>query len=165
MRPTVNVFLVDDDQLFLEALQHYLSTAEKVNINTRNFTNGEECIEHLKENPDVIILDYYLNASSPKALNGIEVMKKIKASHPNIPVVILSAQDNIEVAMDTIKHGAFDYVSKSESALIKIKNIIANVATNSQSTINLNKKLSLYRTINIVIIIILILLFIVSRML
>lgn len=159
---SVTVFLVDDDQMFIEALKHYLS--DNPNIKPRDFLTAEDCLNHLEEGPNVIILDYYLNSTVPNAMNGIEALKKIKATHPHIPIVILSAQDNIEIAMETIKYGAFDYVSKSESALVKIKNIINNVANSSESTNKLNKKLSLYKTINISIIILLILLFVISRM-
>lgn len=162
-RHSVTVYLVDDDQMFLEALQHYLSEGGPHEIKTRTFSTGEACLEELHHNPDAVILDFYLNSADPNAMNGIEVLKRIKSSKPHIPVIMLSAQDNIEVAMETMKHGAFDYVSKSESALVKIKNILSNMASSTASTTRLNKKLSLYRTINIAIIVILILLFIVSR--
>lgn len=160
----VKVFLVDDDMLFLESIRHFLSE-QKFDADIQTFSTGEECVEHLPEKPDIIVLDYYLSAGAgQKSLNGMEVLKKIKATYPEIRVIILSAQDNIEVAMDTMKHGAYDYVSKSESALVKIRNIVSNYANNRKTAQELNKKLSYYKKINIVIIVIIVILFIISRL-
>lgn len=159
----VKVFLVDDDIFFLESLNHFLSSQD-FQAEIKTFTSGEDCLASLEEKPDVVVLDYYLTSGkNDKSLNGMEVLKRIKSTYPEIRVIILSAQDNIEVAMETMKAGAYDYVSKSESALVKVRNIVGNYATNRKTAIELNKKLSYYKTINIVIIVVIIVLFLVSR--
>ena len=56
-------------------------------------------MENLSHNPEVIILDYLLNGIVKNAMNGIETLDKIKAFNPDIPVVMLSSQDKIEVAV------------------------------------------------------------------
>ena len=59
-------------------------------------------------------------------MNGIETLDKIKAINPDIPVVMLSSQDKIDVAISCMHHRAFDYVVKSETAFMRLqKNITA----------------------------------------
>jgi DNA-binding NarL/FixJ family response regulator len=83
-------------------------------------------VENLSHNPDVIILDYHLNGIDKNAMNGIETLDKIKALKPDIPVVMLSSQDKIDVAISCMHHRAFDYVVKSETAFLRLqKNITA----------------------------------------
>ncbi len=78
--------------------------------------------------PDVIILDYYLNGLDANAMNGIEILDKIKAYNSDIPVIMLSSQDKIEVAIECMHHRAFDYVVKSETAFMRIQRIINSIS-------------------------------------
>ncbi|MFZ3275029.1 MAG: response regulator, partial [Lutibacter sp.] len=87
----------------------------------------ELCMENLSNKPDVIILDYYLDGVDVNAMNGMETLDKIKASNPNIPVVMLSSQDKIDIAISCMHHGAFDYVVKSETAFIRLQKIITAI--------------------------------------
>lgn len=78
-------------------------------------------------NPDVIILDYQLDGIDPTAMNGITTLDKIRSINPHIPVVMLSSQDKIEVAVDCMHHKAFDYVVKSETAFMRLKQVITRI--------------------------------------
>ncbi len=118
-------FLVDDDALFLKSLE--IDFAQNTESNIMTFATGELCLENISQNPDVIILDYYLNSIDINAINGIETLDRIKASNPLIPVIILSSQDKIDVAVKCMKHNAFDYVVKSETAFIRLKKIISTI--------------------------------------
>ena len=60
-------------------------------------------------------------------MNGIETLDKIKEFNPAIPVVILSSQDKIEVAVNCMHHKAFDYVVKSETAFFRLKKDIKSI--------------------------------------
>ena len=84
-------------------------------------------MKHLSHNPDVIILDYHLDGIDKYAMNGIETLDKIKAFNPDIPVVMLSSQDKIDVAINCMQHRAFDYVVKSETAFVRLQKIITTV--------------------------------------
>jgi DNA-binding NtrC family response regulator len=122
----IHVFIVDDDMLFLKLLKNdFLQYPE---YETTSFATGELCLEKLNELPDVIILDYYLNGLDIHAMNGIEILDKIKAYNPDIPVIMLSTQDKIEVAIECMHHRAFDYVVKSETAFMRIQRIINSIA-------------------------------------
>ncbi len=121
----VKLFLVDDDALFLKSLE--IEFLQHVDFTIETFTTGERCLEHLSHNPDVIILDYHLNGIDKNAINGIETLEKIKAFNPDIPVVMLSSQDKIDVAINCMHHKALDYVVKSETSFIRLQKIITSL--------------------------------------
>lgn len=122
----VKVFLVDDDALFLKSME--ISFLVEGNFFVETFASGEACIARLSTSPDIIILDYLLNGIDKNAMNGIETLDKIKLFNPGIPVIMLSAQDKIEVAVDCMHHKAFDYVVKSETAFVRLQKIIATIS-------------------------------------
>jgi two-component system OmpR family response regulator len=128
-----SVFLVDDDKMFLSSLKHELTEKFK-GIRFETFINGEDCLKHIDQSPDLVVLDYYLTKGSPEGMNGIEVLKEIKSFHPDTEVIILSAQDKLEVAANAIKHGAFEYVTKSESAFVRLYNTIKKALNNMEAS-------------------------------
>jgi DNA-binding NtrC family response regulator len=123
----MSIFLVDDDKMFLTPLKHVLLEKIKPEIEITTFSDGEECVKRLDEKPDIVILDYYLNGANPEAMNGIDVLRHIKDESKETMVLMLSAQDNVEVAAHCVKHGAYDYVTKSESAFIRVENSVNNI--------------------------------------
>lgn len=118
----IKVFLVDDDAVYLKLLEIEFMEFPIYKVST--FHTGEECLKHLDENPDVIILDYLLDGVEKTAMNGIITLDKVKEYDPDIPVVMLSSQDKIEVAVDCMRHRALDYVVKSETAFLRLQKII-----------------------------------------
>jgi len=119
------LFLVDDDALFLKSLEiEFTDNTESV---IKTFPTGELCLENISQNPDVIILDYHLNGIDKNAINGLETLDKIKTANQTIPVVMLSSQDKIEVAVNCMKHQAFDYIVKSETAFIRLQKTITTI--------------------------------------
>ncbi len=132
------VFLVDDDAVFLKllAIDFQLQTDLKV----FTFETGEKCIESLELQPDLIILDYHLDGVEKGVMNGIETLDKIKAFNENIPVIMLSSQDKIEVAVDCMHHKAHHYIVKSETSFLKLQNNIQSIFNFKQ----IEKKLNWY---------------------
>ncbi len=122
---THTVFLVDDDSAHTQMLKDHLSS--KLNVHLTTFSSGEDCLNNLHQKPDVVVLDYHLNSTKKEAQNGLEILKKLKAASPETEVIMLSSQDKIEVAVEIMKHGAFDYVIKGESAFVRTQNIILNI--------------------------------------
>ena len=121
----IKLFLVDDDPLFLKTLEiEFLDHADFI---VETYSTGELCLEHLTHSPDVIILDYHLDGIVKNAMNGIETLDKIKGFNPDIPVVMLSSQDKIDVAINCMHHRAFDYVVKSETAFLRLQKIITTI--------------------------------------
>jgi two-component system, OmpR family, response regulator len=121
----IKLFLVDDDAVFLKSLE--IEFLQHADFAIETYATGELCIENLSHNPDVIILDYHLDGINKNAMNGIQTLDKIKASNPDISVIMLSSQDKIEVAVNCIHHRAFDYVVKSETAFTRLQKIITTI--------------------------------------
>ena len=121
----IKVFLVDDDALFLKSLE--MEFLRHTDFAVETFSTGEQCLQNLFNTPDVIILYYHLSGIDKNAMNGIETLDKIKAFHPHIPVVMLSSQDKIDVAISCMHHRAFDYVVKSETAFVRLQKIITTI--------------------------------------
>ena len=115
----VKLFLVDDDALFLKSLE--IEFQENADFHIETFATGELCMDRLSQNPDVIILDYHLDGLVKNAMNGIETLDMIKECKSDIPVVLLSSQDKIEVAIRCMHHGAF------ETAFLRLQKIVTSI--------------------------------------
>ena len=121
----IKIFLIDDDAIFLKTLE--VQFLQHADFDIQTFATGELAIKNLADNPDIIILDYNLDGIVPNAMNGIETLDKIKANNKATPVIMLSSQDKIEVAISCMHHFAFDYVIKSETAFFRLQKIIETV--------------------------------------
>jgi len=121
----IKLFLVDDDAVYLKLME--IEFLQHGDFDIETYPTGEMCIENLSHKPDVIILDFYLDGVNKDAMNGLETLDKIKAANPNIPVVMLSSQDKIDIAISCMHHGAFDYVVKSETAFVRLQKIITAI--------------------------------------
>lgn len=121
----IKIFLVDDDAFFLKSLE--IEFLDHGDFEILTFPTGEMCIANLSLDPDMIILDYHLDGIDRTAMNGMDTLDKIKAFKSDIPVVILSSQDKIEVAVDCMHHLALDYVVKSETAFNRLRKVITDL--------------------------------------
>lgn len=118
------IFVVDDDQMFCTLLSDYLLDEGRFTITT--FNTGEKCLENLDQDPDAIILDYYLDSNVPGAMNGLEILKLIHKDAPHLQVIMLSSQERYGVALQTIASGAVSYVIKDkEGAFEEILRLLA----------------------------------------
>ena len=121
----VKLFLVDDDVLFLKSLEIEFLTNGDFEIET--FATGELLLQNLSKHPDVIVLDYHLDGVVKNAINGIQTLDKIKEIYIDTPVIMLSSQDKIEIAVSCMRHKAFDYVVKSETAFVRLQKVISSI--------------------------------------
>lgn len=120
------IFLVDDEPIQNEMLKDYLN--ERFTYDIKTFDNGEQMLQHMHLNPEIVVLDYHLSAHNADAKNGVEILKILKDKHPQVQVIMLSGQDKIDVAIDSMKYGAYDYVVKGETAFSRTENILNNVS-------------------------------------
>ena len=121
----IKIFLVDDDAIYLKLLEIEFLLHGDFAIET--FATGELCIAGLSHTPDIVILDYHLDGLDRSAMNGIATLDKIKSFDPAIPVVMLSSQDKIEVAIDCMHHKASDYIVKSETAFVRLQKTLTTI--------------------------------------
>ncbi len=121
----IKIFLVDDDAVFLKSLEiEFLNHADLI---VETYKTGELCVENLSHGPDVIILDFHLDGIDKNAMNGLATLDKIKEYNQDIPVIMLSSQDRIDVAISCMHHRAFDYVVKSETAFVRLQKTITTI--------------------------------------
>ncbi|MDX8338289.1 sigma-54 dependent transcriptional regulator [Draconibacterium sp. IB214405] len=116
----IKIFVVEDDEWYRRLLVHNLSLNPDYEI--KAFGTGKECLNNLHELPDVITLDYRL-----PDMKGLEVLKQIKAINEDIQVILISEQDDIEVVVDLLKHGAYDYIVKSKDIRERLLNTVNNI--------------------------------------
>ncbi len=130
MKPTapLSIYVVDDDKLFTTSLTGEVKKMFKKETNVQSFSTGEECLKHFEQPPNIMILDYFLNSSYPEAMNGLEVLKKVMAVSPDTKVIMLSSQDKIEIAVNLIKYGAYDYIIKNDRIFLRTKMVVNNAA-------------------------------------
>ena len=132
----INLFLVDDDAVFLKSMAIEFSLETDYNVST--FATGELCIQNLDKNPTIIVLDFQLDGINKNAMNGINTLDKIKSINPLIPVIMLSSQDKIEVAVECMHHKAYDYIVKSETAFIRLEKNIVSILQSQKMEKELN---------------------------
>ena len=143
MKQVKTIFIVDDDQMQSSMLQDYLSKYSTFDVHI--FNSGEDCLKNISLDPQIVFLDYNFDKAGINAMNGIDILKEIKALKPAAEVVMISGQDRIDVAVNTMKYGAFDYIVKSESAFHRSENAIFNII----KRLKLQGEASLYKKLTI----------------
>lgn len=124
-----SIFIVEDNKLFTLALKADIEVAfAQRNIQIFSFETGEECMEKFKEvKPEVVILDYHLNSLNLDAANGLKVLDWIKKENNETNIIMLTSDDNIDIATNAFKHGACDYVVKTSTKFKKINYSLFNL--------------------------------------
>lgn len=108
------IFIVDDDP-FINMLIVKRFTSEGYRLEA--FDYGEDCLNALSKDPDLIILDYYFVNNDHKVMNGMEVFDKIKELKPEIPVIMLSGQEKGEIVLELARKGIDDYIIKDSNLI------------------------------------------------
>lgn len=111
------IFAVEDDPTFSKMLEYILKLDPEHEV--LMFDKGKDLIDNLHKNPSLITLDYSLPDYS-----GAELLKKIQYFNKNIPVILISGQEDIKTAVDLLKEGAFDYITKTEDIRTRLLNSI-----------------------------------------
>ncbi len=119
------IFVVEDDEWYSRLLMHNLSLNPDYEIQC--FSDGESCLKALHLQPDVVTLDYRL-----PDMKGLEVLKQIKSNNTDIQVILISEQEDIEVVVDLLKHGAYDYLVKSKDIRERLLNTVNNIRKERQ---------------------------------
>jgi len=117
----IHIFIVEDDPDYAAMLRHYL--ARKSHCNVRVFATGEEAVDHLEKKPDLVFLDLILPGEG-----GIQILKQLRVARPSLPVVVVSAQDDVSVALEAIRLGAHDYITKGYDDFVKLQAIAEHIA-------------------------------------
>lgn len=119
------IFIVDDNEMFAQMLKDHLSNNPNYRISI--FNTGEDCVKNLYLNPDLIVLDYFLNDVYKDAATGLEILEEIKKLNNKVHVIMLSSQEKYTVAAQTISKGAEQYVVKDDDAFKNVSKILLDI--------------------------------------
>lgn len=114
------IFVVEDNEWYNRLLVHHLSMNPEFEV--RSFSSGKDFLQALNEGPDVITLDYRL-----PDIKGIDLLRKIRSHDSHIEVVVISEQEDVQVAVDLLKEGAFDYIVKNDEIQTRLHNAIYKI--------------------------------------
>jgi len=107
MTPSFKIFFVEDDPWYSQILQHHLSLNPDYELEL--FSCGRDLLANLYKNPDLICMDFGL-----PDMKGDKLLKEIKSRNSKVPVIVISGQEEISVAVELLKIGAKDYIVKGD---------------------------------------------------
>ena len=116
----LKIFLLEDDKWYNAFLTHHLCLNPD-NI-VESFFTANDLLKNIYKNPAIIVLDYSLPDG-----NGATVLKKVKELNPNIFVIIVSGQEDIETVVDLLKQGATDYILKNDETKERLWSVITSI--------------------------------------
>ena len=133
------IFLVDDDPVYIISLKDHLTEKPDFKAHIYTYSFGEECLKHINMGPDIVVLNYYfapVDEENPdkKLMNGFELIAHLKAHKPDIHLILLSNETDVEVANTTIKEGDYDYIIKYEYAPVQLQSLISRILLNKTYT-------------------------------
>ena len=107
LKNSSTITLIDDDQDLLDLLASFF---KQRGYKVFAFTNAEEAlieIENKRQAPDVVISDLKL-----PAMSGLDFIKRIRRSNSSLPIILMTAEGSVEIAVEAIEAGAYDFVLK-----------------------------------------------------
>jgi DNA-binding NarL/FixJ family response regulator len=120
----LNLFIIDDDPLVSSRLRNYLDKKFGADISITTFNTSEGALRKIDKNTSIVILDTFLEGKSD---NG--VFNSIKSINPKVEVIMLTSNEDIEIAIDTYRKGAVGYAVKGENSRKEISSIVYNILT------------------------------------
>lgn len=126
MYNNLQISIIEDDAAMAGMIVDFLET-KFPGVQLTQYITGEDALNGIFRKPDLIILDYHLDSSNPTAMNGLQVLAKLKERHPEVEVIFMSAQENTEIAANTMKYGAYDYILKNQHAFNRLEVVMRNI--------------------------------------
>lgn len=123
-KDAVKIFVVEDDPAYTKFLKYVLGLNPDFDVEF--FTSGKECLNSLHKNPAIVTLDYSL-----PDMPGEKVLNQLRNHDANINVIIVSAQEKIGTAVELLKLGAYDYITKDNETKDRLLNSINNARKNT----------------------------------
>jgi DNA-binding NtrC family response regulator len=134
------IFLVEDNEMFAETLAISLQNQGFI---VHSFRSGEQMISSWEDDPDIILLDYYIESPLGYAMNGEKILRFIRRITKNLPVVMLTSNSDIGEATSLLKQGAVDFIVKDDELVPNLeqtlKQILESVKLRQEMNVNLLK--------------------------
>ncbi|MCD6065460.1 MAG: response regulator receiver protein [Bacteroidetes bacterium] len=118
------VFIVEDNAAYAKMLDFYIRAHFPSIKQVKIFPVGETCLPELGQNPDLIIIDYFLNSRYPDAETGLQIIQQIRQQKPELNIIVLSGQSDVQVVIDAVKKYQCSYVKKDDEAFGRIGDIM-----------------------------------------
>lgn len=123
-RTKKNVFIVEDNEAYAKLLQTFIHIRFPEIEEIKIFSTGEIFLTALHHNPFIVIVDYFLDSKNKHAVNGLEIIKRIKVQKPETNIIVLSEQEILGVAVEAIEQYDCIYVQKDQEAFNKVEQFI-----------------------------------------
>lgn len=124
------VFIIDDNLPYLNLLKKLL---ERPNFSVFTFNTGEECLEYLQLQPDLVIIDYHLDSVDPNAMSGDKIAEVIEQRVPKAEIILISADSKFNLISDLHLASTRNIIYKDDDAIVKIKSagdkMVGNIHT------------------------------------
>jgi len=118
------IFLIEDDPVYANIVISALSSHKRKFV---HFESGEDMLKGLDMNPDLCILDFHLEGTAENQMNGLEIMQALRSKEKQIPIIMLSGLDDVQLAIDILKYNASDYVVKNENSILRLEESINKI--------------------------------------
>lgn len=106
------IFFVDDDKMIINLLEYTFQSREQYDV--KSFHSGEDCLDAMNLNPDLIVLDHILEGDGVTNLDGMGTLEKIKEINKDIPVIVLTGYGNDELLAEFMEKGAVRFLTKDD---------------------------------------------------
>ena len=126
---SLTIFIVEDDPWYGQLLHYHLSLNPEDTVHL--WTSGQECLDNMHLRPDVVTIDFSLPDTS-----GDKLLGKLRQRWPEVPVIIISAQNKIAMAVQLLKAGATDYLVKDDNT----KDLLWNAIQRLRETTGLREQ-------------------------
>lgn len=123
------IFIVEDDKWYGELLKYHLSLNDEFEVTL--FDRGEQCLKNFYQQPDVICMDFGL-----PDMTGDILLEKIRKLDKYTPIIVISGQEDISIAVKLLKNGANDYIVKDSNA----KELLWNSIMRLRETVSLKRE-------------------------
>ena len=135
---TYNIFVVEDSDVYRSVMIQALESDKLhlkggVSYNIYGFASGEECLQSFYLKPDLIVMDYLLNSNGYiKNMDGMQLLTEIKNKAPDVDVVVVSCQNDLNVVKKLMNKGITDYVKKEGLGQYGIQKVVNNIIENKE---------------------------------
>ena len=122
-----SIFIVEDNNVYAKSLKTFIHSRFSAINDIKIFRIGELSLLELDHNPDIVIMDYFLNSKYHEANNGLEIIEQIKEKKPKTNIILLSSQEDFNIVIDAIRKYSCLYVHKDQQAFNKVEQIISGI--------------------------------------
>ncbi|MEO6732021.1 MAG: response regulator [Ferruginibacter sp.] len=120
LKKDYKIYLLDDDNFYMSIFQQHLINLGYIDITV--FVDPMACYNKLNPPPDIIFYGHGIDF-----LQGLEILKKIKRDNPDIYMIFICGADDIDIVIQSLKYGAFDYFVKGENDVKNIEMVLTKI--------------------------------------